>query len=248
MAAALYAGPGSVITGVAALRDWDIECPPDRRVDMLIPDGLRRKSTGFVVFHRTRRMPKLVATTDVRAFALVPRAVADAVDGMTRLSDARTLVASAVQRQRCTVAQLQEELASRRGRECALLRRVLAEIAEGTRSAPECELADLIRPSGLPQPLYNPRLYVKGTFLAQPDAWWQEASVAAEVDSMRWHLLPDHWEQTMARHRRMSAAGIVVLHVSPHQLRTQPEEVLADIARALANGRPAAGITARAAA
>lgn len=248
VAAALYAGPGSVITGVAALRGLDIDCPPARRIDMLIPDNLRRLSTGFVIFHRTRRMPELVTATDVRAYALVPRAVADAVDGLSRLSDARALVASAVQQRRCKVDQLRQELANRRGRECALLRRVLAEIAEGMRSAPECDLGDLIRPSGLPLPYYNARLYVNGAFLAQPDAWWPQASVAVEIDSMRWHMLPEHWEQTMLRHRRMSAAGIAVLHISPHQVREQPREVIADIAAALANGKPAIGITTRTAA
>jgi len=245
VAAALFGGPRSVITGAAALRAAFVDCPETRRIDMLIPDHLRRASMGFVAFRRTRRMPKMIAATDVRRYALVPRAVADAVDGLTRLSDARTLVAGAVQQRRCTVNELLAELADRNGRECALLRRVLAEVAEGMRSAPECELGDLIRPSGLPRPIYNARLYVDGAFLAEPDAWWQHASVAAEVDSMRWHLLPDHWEQTMARHRRMSAAGIIVLHFSPHQLRTQPGEVLADIARALAKGRPAVGITTK---
>jgi hypothetical protein len=245
VAAALYAGPGSVITGLAALRVNFIDCLETRRIDMLIPVSRRRMSVGFVVAHRTRRMPELVGTRGIVAYALVPRALADALDGLTRLSDARTLVASAVQQRRCTVDELRQELATRNGRECVLLRRVLAEVAEGMQSAPECELGDLIRPSGLPQPLYNARLYVNGKFLAQPDAWWQEASVAVEVDSMRWHLLPEHWEKTMLRHRRMSAAGIVVIHLSPHQLRTQPQEVIADIARALANGRPATSITIR---
>ena len=93
--------------------------------------------------------------------------------------------------------------------------------------------------------MFNPRLFVGDAFLAQPDAWWREHGVAVEVDSREWHLLPEHWEQTMVRHRRMSAAGIIVLHVSPRQLREQPAQVLADIAAALQAGRPLPAIITR---
>ena len=245
VAAVLYAGPASVITGVTALRTYDIDCPQTSTVNVLVPERQQRVSAGFVVVRRTRRMPKLVLTNGVCAFALPSRAVADALDSVTRLADARTIVAGAVQQRRCTIHDLRQELAYRRGRGSVLLRQVLAEVADGMRSAPECELGDLIRESGLPTPYYNPRLYVNGKFLAQPDAWWPQASVAVEVDSVRWHLLPEDWGRTMARHRQIAAAGIVVLHISPHQLRTERQEVLRDIAAALEAGRPATGIVTR---
>jgi very-short-patch-repair endonuclease len=65
------------------------------------------------------------------------------------------------------------------------------------------------------------------------------------VDSKEFHLLPEDWEQTMRRHRRMTAAGLAVLHLSPRQLRTEPRQVLTDIAAALRAGRPVARITMR---
>jgi very-short-patch-repair endonuclease len=46
----------------------------------------------------------------------------------------------------------------------------------------------------------------------------------------------------------MTAAGILVLHFSPYQLRTEPDRVLREIAAVLQAGRPAAGITTRSAA
>jgi very-short-patch-repair endonuclease len=51
--------------------------------------------------------------------------------------------------------------------------------------------------------------------------------------------------RTMRRHRRMTAAGLSVLHLSPRQLRTEPRQVLNDIAAALRVGRPIPRITMR---
>jgi hypothetical protein len=49
----------------------------------------------------------------------------------------------------------------------------------------------------------------------------------------------------MARHARMSAAGIVVLHFSPRQQRDQPAEVIGTITGALRAGRPLPGVSTR---
>jgi very-short-patch-repair endonuclease len=47
----------------------------------------------------------------------------------------------------------------------------------------------------------------------------------------------------MARHGRMTAAGISVLHFSPAQIRGDGDKVIAQIRDALQHGRPAEGIT-----
>jgi hypothetical protein len=178
-------------------------------------------------------------------FVSADRAVADTVRGLTRLEDARAIVASSVQQGRCTIEQLVTELRAGPTRGSAGLRSVLAEVIAGIRSVPAADLRDLIRKAGLPQPLYNPRLYLGGIFLAQPDAWWPAYGVAVEVDSREWHLSPADWEHTMARHGRMCAAGIVVLHFSPRQQREQPGEVIATITGALRAGRPLPAVTTR---
>ena len=89
----------------------------------------------------------------------------------------------------------------------------------------------------LPVPLFNPRLFVGSEFLAMPDCWWPELGVAAEADSRAWHFSPRDWEQTLARHARMSAHGIVVLHFPPRRIRHQRAEVADQIRRALVSGR-----------
>ena len=82
------------------------------------------------------------------------------------------------------------------------------------------------------------------------DAWWPDAGVAAEVDSREWHLSPQSWEETMRRHARLTALGILVLHFSPRQVRGEPKEVVAAIRSALGSraGQGLADIQARPAA
>ncbi len=248
MAATLYAGPVSVITGPAALRNHGIRAPDNRHVDVLVPASRKRASHAFAAIHRTRRMPFSFAVDGSLRFALPARAVADTVRGLSKVSDARAIVASAVQQRKCTIQELGVELADGPIRDSARLRAVLLEVMAGVRSAPEAELRDLIRKSGLPLPLFNPQLFLNGEFLATPDAWWPDAGVIAEVDSREWHLSPADWENTMRRHARLSAAGIIVLHISPRQLHTEPDRVVRDIAGALRAGRPVPGIATRLAA
>lgn len=61
--------------------------------------------------------------------------------------------------------------------------------------------------------------------------------VAVEVDSSEWHLSPRDWERTLARHSRMSALGIIVLHCTPRVPRAEPRVVAAQIRSALDSGR-----------
>jgi hypothetical protein len=242
-AALLYAGDESVITGPAALRNYRIRGQDSGVVDVLVPARCQVSNRGFVAVHRTRRMPQEWTMDGFLRFVPAQRAVADAVRGIASLADARAVVAGAVQQHLCTVEALIRELAAGPTRGSATLRSVLAEVIDGVRSVPEGDLRRLVGASGLPQPLFNPTLYLGEVFLARPDAWWPEFGVAVEVDSREWHLSPADWEHTMARHRRMAAAGIIVLHVSPRQLREHPEQVMAEIEAALRSGRRLPRIT-----
>ncbi len=248
MAALVYAGPVSVITGPAALPIYNIRAPKIRVVDVLVPAARQRTSRSFVAIHRTYRMPRGFTVDGGIRFAPAARAVADAARGLAVVSDARAVVASAVQQRKCTIQELGAELADGPVRDSARLRAVLAEVVDGIRSVPEGDFRNLVRRSSLPAPMFNPSLFFDGELLAIVDAWWPASGVAVEIDSKEWHLGPDGWEQTMRRHSRLSATGIIVLHVSPRQLRTEPERVVRDIAGALRAGRPVPGITTRAAA
>ena len=206
-------------------------------VDVLIPATSKRSDKSFVHVLRTSKMPTVVYKVGELRYVPIARAVADAARQENDIGDVRSIVASAVQWRRVSVADIAAELPNGPSAGSARLRAVLAEVADGIRSAAEGDLRKLIKRSGLPDPLYNPRLYAGEEFVATPDAWWQDAGVAVEVDSRQWHLLPGDWEQTMARHSRMSAFGINVLHYPPRRLHTEPRTIAAEIKSALEVGR-----------
>jgi hypothetical protein len=236
----LHAGRGSVITGLAALRQHRIRGPATEVIDVLIPASRRRKDGEFVRVHRTTRMPKRIWQFGPLHYALPARAVADAARDLTSLRDVRAIVADAVQRGKCNVPDLFEELNNGPSVGSALFREALTDVAEGIRSAAEGDLKDLLARSGLPMPLFNATVFAGDTFVARPDAWWPEFGVAVEVDSREWHMSPEDHTRTLERQRRMGKYGIVVLPFTPSQIRKHPADVVAEIRHALdsARGRP----------
>ena len=150
MAALLYAGPGSVITGPAALRSHHIRCELTEIVDVLVPAGRQRRDTNFVRLHRTSRMPARIWEAGPVRYAMPARAVADAVREMTSLRDVRAAVADAVQRDKCTIKTLAAELNQGPAKGSMLFREALADVADGIRSAAEGDLRDLLARSSCP--------------------------------------------------------------------------------------------------
>jgi len=241
MAALLHAGPGSLITGPAALRCHHIGTAEPDLIDVLVPATRQRYDAGFVRLHRTARMPERIWERGPIRYVPPARAVADTARGLTSLRDVRAVVASAVQRRACQVRDLVAELAAGPATGSALFRMALADVADGIRSTAEADLKDLLVKAKIPMPLFNPALYDKdGTFIARPDAWWPDLGVAIEVDSREWHLSPEDHEKTLARGRRMGKYQIVVLHLTPGQIRFQAPAIIRDIRDALENaqGRP----------
>ncbi|HET7012318.1 MAG TPA: DUF559 domain-containing protein [Streptosporangiaceae bacterium] len=232
-AALLYAGPASTISGSAALRRHGIRVPATSKVDVLIPAGRRRQNAAFVALHYTRRVPDPVCYEGPIQYVLPPRAVADTARWLDDLGSVRAVVASAVQKRLCLIEQLAVELRDGSMQGSAHFRAALAEVVAGVRSIIEAELRQLIVRGRLPEPMFNARLMVGDELIAIADAWWPEFGVVVEADSKEWHLLPEDWEQTMVRHARMTALGILVLHFTPRQIREQPEQVLDTIRQAL---------------
>jgi len=245
-AAVLYAGQGSVITGISALARMGMRVSIPDIVDVLVPHDQRRASCKFVRIIRTRRMPDHAWLTDGLSWAPAARSVADAARLRDEPNYVRALVADAVQQRKCTVQDLAAEVDAGPNRGSAALRAALGEVSDGIRSVAEGDLRKLIKSGRLPPPMYNPRLFVGDAFLAKPDAWWTEAGVAVEVDSREWHLSPADWERTQARHAAMSAHGILVLHYAPRRIRTDGAAVLAEIRAAIEAGRRRSPLAIRA--
>jgi hypothetical protein len=248
VAAQLYAGPRGVITGPFAVRRHHLTCPGPDVIDVLVPWRVRRRSTGFVRIHRTRRMPRQHYRSGTVRFATQARAVADAAHFLTRFDDVRSVVSGALQRNACTLGELSAELAAGGLPRSALFRKALEEVEHGVRSVAEAEFRLLIQRSGLPEPVFNAQLFdASGRFIAMVDAWWQRAGVAAEVDSRAYHFTARDQDATTERHNRLLAAhDIRLLHFSPTRVRAQRAAVLAELGQAIEHGlqRPPLPITA----
>jgi hypothetical protein len=234
IAALLYAGAAIAVTGPAALAFYGIPVRRSDFVDVLVPLRNRRKDAGFARLRRTAVEPGVIYQDGVIRYVRPDRAIADTARQLTYITDVRAVVAAGVQGRHVELWELTRELDLGPMRGSALFRLALAEVSDGARSAAEADLLTLIRRSTLPEPLYNPRLFVGKAFLASPDAWWPDSGVAVEVDSRAWHLSPADWERTLARHARMTAEGILVLHFPPGRLRKDRRAVVAEMTSALA--------------
>lgn len=246
LAALLYGGPACLLGGSTAVALHGLrQGPRSRKVHLLMPHKIRRANRGFVHIRRTISMPFPVFFDDLRAVS-VERAVVDACRELATLDHVRALVAESVQRRKTTAEDIAAEVARGGSAGSALITRALAEVSDGTRSVAEAFGRALLKGSALPRPVWNRNLFTTtGEWLACPDAWWRDAGVVLEIDSREWHLMPEQWAATMRRHARMTSYGLLVVHMTPRQLRQQPTEVLQMLERTIAQGqtRPTPPVT-----
>ncbi len=147
------------------------------------------------------------------------------------IQDTRALLCETVQRRRVTERALLAELDRGPRSNSAVARLAMLDIVAGCRSAPECELRDLIRRSLiLPEPRWNKPL--PGYPKIHPDACWPAARLVAEVNSKEWHRFGDDIERTEQRHARYAELGWRVVSVSPYRIRNEPDAVRKQLERA----------------
>lgn len=210
---------------------------PSAAVHVLADQRVRRRAAApGIVVKRTTRLP---APRWREGLPVVPlqRAVVDACRPLVLLRDFRALVAEAVQTRRTTVERLAQQMDAGESTGSALLRRALEEVGWGARSVPEAEVARDLRRSALPRAQWNRSLLsLEGTWIADPDAWWPQASTVLEIDSHRWHLGPLQAEETMARRERLTRHGLLVVQISPAQYREDRAGFRARLAETLAVG------------
>ena len=260
LAALLYAGAGSMLTGLVgtrrhglrgALQDLEsregIANPSP--VHVLVPHERRRLSTGYVRIERTRRMPSDGVRIDGVAVAPAARAVADASRRLRRPSDVLALVADAVQRGLVTVADLRVELTDGSRRGSRLLREALELVDRGVASAAEGDLVPVLALAGLDRAVLNARLVTSaGEYVAIADAWVDDIGLAVEVDSREFHATLDRFDRTVRRNARYAASGVLVVTVLPSDLRSRPNAVAAQLrsaaAAAAGRARPSVWMTA----
>ncbi|WP_370944964.1 hypothetical protein AB5J62_38525 [Amycolatopsis sp. cg5] len=239
-AAVLHGREGAVVTGLWALRCHGLRrIPEPDEIHVLVPNERNVHSRGFVVVERTRRPPRSSLREDVPV-ALIPRAIADAANRMDKRDTIQAMMAEAVQRRRCTPEAIERELGSRLSREA------LIPLLGGARSVAEADAWELWRRAGLPPCQWNVKIFdAEGDYIATPDAWCGKVAFAWEIDSRDHHSADDDFGRTLARNARYAAAGVVFLQTLPSRLRSDPEQVIAELraayATAAARPRPPVG-------
>lgn len=226
----IYAGTSSMFTGVAALLGHGLrKLPTGQDLHLLVPHSSQRSSRGFVIIERSRRMPD---PSDILGLPCAPvaRAAIDAARRMRDVNQVRALISEVVQRGLCSVTALGAELRDAQIRGTAIPRRVLREVSDGIRSAAEAEARQLLAAMRIAAPLWNRDVFdARGRWIARPDAIWIDLGVVLEIDSLEWHLSPADYQRTQSRHRRMTAAGLLVLHVTPSTVRRDPRTFIAEL-------------------
>ncbi|MCR3746271.1 hypothetical protein LX88_000209 [Lentzea californiensis] len=182
-AALLRAGPGTVVTGAEACRRHGL---PAREIHLLVPGTAR--GSGTLILERAAPVP---AATDVGGFPVVSaaRAVVDACRFMRSQDEATALIAAAIQRGRCTPADLQAEARTNRFG-TKLVRTVLKDLGRAE-SVAERDARRLSRKIRLTTPHWNATIAgTDGLIIGRPDAWYDDVGLAWEIDSRAFHYGP----------------------------------------------------------
>jgi hypothetical protein len=236
VAALLYAGTASVITGPSAIRLHRLRSPGPDTIDVLVPWTVNRQSTQFVRIHRTRRMPGFYTSGAVR-FSGVARAVADAAREFASLDDVRTAVAEAVQKRASTIGEIGLELDNGPSHDTIHLRTALAEVRDGIRSVAEARFRQRVQRSDLPRPVFNAFLRAAdGTDIGEVDAWWADAGVSVEIDSHEYHFYRDGWLRTDAKRSRLLKHGIFPHNIAPTRVDRDWSAIYDELKSSIAKG------------
>jgi very-short-patch-repair endonuclease len=217
-AAALHGGSRCAISGAAALFALGFRAvrPPSAELVLVRPDS-GVESWGRIRVRRTARLPRPLWRSGL-PLAPVARAVADQALQLHRLDRVQAVVAEAVQRRMCDVDELASELEAGPRQGSRLLRAALRDVGYGALSVPEAKAGRLLRKAAITGFQQNAAVHVGGRRLVV-DFLWRDVRAVLEVDSTEYHLTPVDHDRTLARDQALQAAGYVVLHVKPSQLR-----------------------------
>ncbi|KPH98636.1 hypothetical protein OK074_6201 [Actinobacteria bacterium OK074] len=221
--------PDAMITGLAALALYGFSSAPSLRaldtIDVLVPRMRRLRDVGCARIIRTPALPHPATVTGLPV-APVPRALADAVAGLSDAGAVRRLLTEAVRGGHCEPAAVVRELTAAR-----LLSRphvvdaVDSLLAEG-RAIAEGRLYRMVHECGLPDPVWNVDLRLPGgPHLGGLDAYWPEHAVALELDTRAPRQDDDAlWSEYARKREILERLGITVVHVTPRKLRDGMEQ------------------------
>ncbi|MGY1609877.1 MULTISPECIES: DUF559 domain-containing protein [unclassified Geodermatophilus] len=232
----LTAPPGAVASHATAAVLWDVEIPlqdrSDRRVDVTVPMDSRSGSRRDRRVHRTplpaedvTRCGSMPVTTPERTW----RDLAGVLQPPALLAVTDQLLDRRVSR-----ADLERQLERRpTGRGSARARAVLPVADPRAESPMESVLRWLVHAAGLPDPVLQHVVRDDaGRQLGRADLAWPDRRVIVEFDGDV-HRERDVFVSDLRRQNRLVAAGWTVLRFTSADVLGRPDEVIAEIRRAL---------------
>lgn len=237
VAAHLWAGPGTALTGAMALRARGLPLPgPPDFIRFLTRAAGRRRSFRGVTLARTRTAWVAEPIEGVPTVG-VARALADlGLYAEYPRSSLQALTISALQRGLTAPDAVERELISSNHQRILAIGDAVRAFRAGAWSVPEKRLAELVASSEtLPAMLTNPRLAtLDGRFVGRPDAYFDDAGVAVQVHSRQFHEGfaadgRDLWAATVEKDNRLREFGVVVVGVTPTTLVEGPGAFVAQL-------------------
>ena len=184
-------------------------------IHVLVPKRRQVRSVEFVHVERTLRLPTPILREGIPLAPLV-RACTDAARRIRR--PPRSPSCSPIRYSggcaRSPHCGTSSTHGTRRG--TAVPRAVLADLADGVRSAAERAAKQLWPSTGLPEPWWNADVWdADGRVLGIADCWLDEVAMLWEIESSEWHLDPAAHEYTVRRAAQFTAAGVVYVASKP---------------------------------
>jgi len=237
MAAVLASGPDAVLSHRAAGCLYGVLPPSLNSIEVTCPRGGRVRQAGIECHEADLREDEITEIDGIPVTSVF-RTLIDLAGELKPRQFERAWKEIEVMRltDRVSIAAL---LARHRGkRGIAAMRRLYASTQQipVTRNEFEERFLALLDAHGLPRPRFNATLHLRGRFF-EPDCLWERERLIAELDGGAVHKTDHSFESDRRRDRILLAEGYRTIRITWHQLRDEPNEVVADLREALAPGQ-----------
>ncbi|MGP6175956.1 hypothetical protein ACTU6U_01470 [Microbacterium sp. A196] len=250
---ALRLKPGQRFGRTTAARLWGLPLPTrwkeGEEIDVVVPTGTTPPKTSRVRGSRLKteravtRILKGVPVVDAVAalFMCAPDLTVDQAIVMidALLTPALNYPDLGPGKPMATLSEIEARLAMwRQFPGQRTIQQALPSARVGVESPKETETRLLIIDSGLPEPVVQFEVRVEGELIARPDLAYPELKIGIEYDGDGHRTDKDEWRRDIQRHRALTAAGWVSLHLTEADLAAGARDAfVAQLRRVMAERR-----------
>lgn len=238
MAVCLWAGQEVVVSHRSAAKLWEFDGIEGDWIELTMPRP-RRPPSADVILHCTDRMPNCDIALVGRMSVTTPTRTLIDLGAVVDEETVEIALDCALRRGMTSIPRLRRRIAdlSARGRRgVPVLRDLVADrdpVARGPESALETRtrrVLRILRRAHIPLPVCQ---FIVGPY--RVDFAYPAKKIAIEADSYGCHSSKAAWARDLARRNYLTARGWLVLHFTWDQVTRHPEEVVAEVRRALAS-------------